>query len=284
MSTASYISTRRIGDATITVINEATVRIPLTTVFPTPEVEWLRANGEADAEDCLTSYQAVILVQLGDATILIDPAFDDPGTPWDQHFATTWPEVRRTPGMQAALAALGVAPESITHVVITHAHDDHFAGAIQGNHARFPNARHLIGRADWDGNPRRADADSDLVTRLGRIADLGLLDLVDGDREIVPGVTLLHYPGETPGHSIVRVESGGQIFYALGDLFHHGCEVAYLDWVSPWVDLPTMRVSRDRLIAEALPRDATIVFTHDTFTPWGHILPDGAGYRWQRDE
>jgi glyoxylase-like metal-dependent hydrolase (beta-lactamase superfamily II) len=284
MSDQSYVSTRRIGDATISVINEAVTRIPLTAVFAPSQVEWLRANGEADSEDCLTSYQAVILVRLADAMILIDPAFDDPGTPWDQHFATTWPGVERTPGMEAGLASLGVAPEAITHVLITHAHDDHFAGVLQGDRPRFPNARHLIGRADWEGNPRRTQSDGDLVTRLGRIADLGLLDLVDGDRVIVPGVLLQHAPGETPGHSIVRVESGGQTFYALGDLFHHASEVEHLDWVSPWVDLPVMRTSRDGLIAEAVPRNATIIFTHDTFVPWGHIVPDGDGHRWQRDE
>jgi glyoxylase-like metal-dependent hydrolase (beta-lactamase superfamily II) len=283
MSDEPYISTRRIGDATITVINEGMVRVPLPTVFPPPEAAWLRANGEADGADCLTSYQAVILVQIDEATILIDPAFDDPGSPWDRHFATTWPSVRRTAGMQAALANLGVAPEAVTHVVITHAHDDHFAGVLQGDRPRFPNARHLIGRADWEENPRRADPDSDLATRLGPIAARGLLDPVAGDRELVPGVTLLHAAGETPGHSIVRVESGGQTFYALGDLFHHACEVAHLDWVSPWVDLPTMLVSRERLIAAAASRDATIVFTHDTFPPWGHIVRDGDGQRWQRD-
>jgi glyoxylase-like metal-dependent hydrolase (beta-lactamase superfamily II) len=251
MSAQSYISTRRIGDATVSVINEVVTRIPLDAVFAPPQAAWLRANGEADADDCLTSYQAVVLVQLGDATILIDPAFDDPGTPSDRQFATTWPSVARTPGLQAGLASLGVAPESVTHVVITHAHDDHFVGVLRDGQPRFPHARHLLGRADWEGNPRRDNPDSDLVTRLGRIADLGLLDLVDGDRDLVPGVTMLHAPGETPGHSIVRVESGGQTFYALGDLFHHASEVEYRDWVSPWVDLPTLRASRDRLIAAA---------------------------------
>jgi glyoxylase-like metal-dependent hydrolase (beta-lactamase superfamily II) len=284
MSVQSYISTRQIGDATISVINEALTRIPLTTVFSPPQVAWLRANGEADAEDCLVSYQAVILVQLADATILIDPAFDDPGTPWDQHYATTWPSVQRTPGMQAGLASLGISPAAVTHVVITHAHDDHFAGVLQGDLPRFPNARHFIGRADWEDNPRRAQPEDDIATRLGRIAALGLLELVAGNRELAPGVAMLHAPGETPGHSIVRVESGGQTCYALGDLFHHGSEVEHLDWVSPWVDPPAMRASRDRLIAEALPLDATIVFTHDTFPPWGRIVRAGQGYRWQRDE
>ena len=123
-----YISTRRIGDATLTGIDEAVVEVPLTTVFPAPEVAWLRAHGEADAADLLTTYQAVVVIRLGDAPIAIDPAFN---------------------------------------------------------------------------------------------------------REIVPGVATLHAPDESSDHSIVRVASGGQTFYALGDLFHHACEVDHMDWPRP---------------------------------------------------
>jgi len=284
MSDASYISTRRIGDATVTIINEGVVQVPATTVFPEVEVDWLRANGETNAGGLLTTCQAAILIQLGEAIVVIDPAFDDPDTPWSRHFATTWPVVERTPGLQAALVSLGVAPESVTQVVITHAHDDHFAGVLQnGETPRFPNARHLIGAADWVGNPRHEQPDGDFAVRLGRIAALGLLDPIAGDHEIAPGITMIHAPGETPGHSIVRVESGGQTFYALGDLFHHACEVTHLDWASPWVDLALMTPSRHRLIAEAIARDASLVYTHEPFAPWGRIVADGAGYRWARD-
>src|SRR5436305_307941 len=119
---------------------------------------------------------------------------------------------------------------------------DHFAGvAVEraGRHAvRFPNARHLIGRADWEGNPRRDNPAADISTRLGAVHERGLLDLVDGEQEIVPGVTMIHAPGESKGHSIVRVESGGERFYALGDLFHHASEIQNPDWASPWVDVP----------------------------------------------
>lgn len=283
---ASYVSSRRFGDATVTVINEGALPIPIASVFPPAEAEWIREHGEADAHGRLPSDQAVIHVRAGDASILIDPAYDDPGTAWERTFAAKWPDVARTPGMAAGLASIGVRPEEITHVLITHAHDDHFAGVVaerDGRHeVRFPNARHLIGRADWEGNPRRENAEADISTRLGAVAARGLLDLVDGDREIVPGVTMIHAPGETKGHSIVRVATGGEWFYALGDLFHHASEIENLDWVSPWVDLPAMRASRDRFLAEAVPSGATAVFTHERFPMWGRIVATENGYHWAR--
>ena len=86
MSDAAYISTRRIGDATITIINEGVVQVPATAVFPDDEVAWLRANGEANASDLLTTCQAAILIQLGDAIVVIDPAFDDPFSEYERRY------------------------------------------------------------------------------------------------------------------------------------------------------------------------------------------------------
>lgn len=285
-STASYVSSRQIGDATVTVINDGIIPLPVTSVFPPPEAAWIRAQGETDSNDRLNSSQMVIHIRVGDASILIDPAYDDPGSAWNDHFATKWSGLTRTPGMAAGLARSGIRPEEITHVLITHAHDDHFAGVVaeHGGHndLRFPNARHLIGRADWEGNPRRDQPESDLATRLGAVERNGLLDLADGDREIVPGVAMLHTPGETPGHAIIRLDSGGARFYALGDLFHHPCEITHRDWASPWVDLLAMRASRERLLAEAVPTGATIIFTHEHFPAWGRIVAADGGYHWER--
>lgn len=284
-SVDSYVQSRRIGEAVVTVISEGTVAVPASAVFPAEEAAWLGAQGETDAAGLLVSDQLVLHVRLGADSIVIDPAFDEPGSRWSERFARRWPAVRRSPGLAAGLAAIGVRPESVTHVLITHAHDDHFAGVTVEREGllvpRFPYARHLIGRADWEGNPRREDLGSDLATRLGAVEHAGLLDLVDGDREVAPGVTLLHAPGETPGHAIVRVRSGGESFFALGDLFHHACEVEHLTWTAPWSDPAAMAASRQRLLAEAVPSGATLLFTHVRFPGWGRIVSTAGGYRWE---
>jgi len=186
--------------------------------------------------------------------------------------------------VQAGLAASGIEPEQITHMLMTHAHDDHFLGATvrrDGQHIpRYPQARYVIGRAAWDGNPAREDPTSEVALRLGALDRLGLLAVVDGEDEIVPGVTMIPAPGESPGHSIVHVASAGDHFYYLGDLFHHTCEVAHLDWVMTHRNTPAMIASRRRLIADAVPRAATLVFTHHVFPGWGRIVATNGGYRW----
>src|SRR5438094_530566 len=126
---AQYVDQRRIGAATVTVISDGVLPLPLTDIFPAPEAAWLRAHAEVDAQDRLLSGQAVILIHAGDATVVIDPAFDDPDSTWQREVAAQW-GTRRTPGLAAGLASVGVQPDAVTHVIITHAHIDHVAGVI----------------------------------------------------------------------------------------------------------------------------------------------------------
>ena len=149
--------------------------------------------------------------------------------------ARVWP--RRWPNWRSA-------PQDVTHVVITHPHGDHYPGVVVSVPAtlvpRFPRARHFLGRADWEGNPRRGEPGSDL-DRLELIDRLGLLELVNDEQEIVPGVTIVPAPGESPGHCVVRLESAGEVFYVLGDIVHHACEVEHPDWGPPHADPDTWR-------------------------------------------
>jgi len=107
-----------------------------------------------------------------------------------------------------------------------------------------------------------------VAIRLSTVERARSLDLVVGDRVVVPGVTMTHAPGESPGHSIVRVSSEGVIFYVLGDLFHHVGEIEHSHWSTPWVDKTVMRTSRERLLGESALDRATLVFTHHCFPPW----------------
>ena len=139
-----------------------------------------------------------------------------------------------------------------------------------------------MGRRDWADNPNRTQPGSALTLHLGTLERLGLLEVVDRECEVVPGVTFIPTPGESPGHAMARVHSVGESFYYVGDLFHHPCEVEHLDWVSPGRDRAAVRASRERLIAAAVAERAIVVFTHARFPAWGHIMPAGAGYRWER--
>jgi len=230
----------------------------------------------------------VVHIRTPEASILVDAGFDDPESEWGRTFSTEW-FVTRTPGLAVALDAVGESAETITHVAVTHAHFDHVAGLTResedGLVPRYPNATVLLGRDDADriGEPREDAAAADIDRRLSVIRDAGLLVAVEGRQEISPGVNLIHTGGESPGHSIVALDDGDgcALFLAVGDLFHYSFEVSNPGWMAPWVDRDEMVKARQSVTALAAQSNATVVFSHHPFPPWGQIVESEGGYAWQ---
>ena len=107
--------------------------------------------------------------------------------------------------LDAELAASGVAPEEVRHVILTHLHADHAgAASLPDGGPRFPNARYHVHPDDWTFFAEHRTPD-DFTGRfaMAGLRELGLLDLDPSDREVLPGVCLRHAPGHTPGHRVV---------------------------------------------------------------------------------
>jgi glyoxylase-like metal-dependent hydrolase (beta-lactamase superfamily II) len=278
-----YVQSRRLGDVTVTAINDGTVALPVE--LTVAEDVW-RGEIDVDGEGRIMADSHVLLVQTATATILIDAGIDEPGSGWEERFLEEWPGSVRTPGVVAGLASIGINPEDVTHVLVTHVHFDHVVGlAVERDGRlvpRYPNARVMLGRADWEDAPE-GHLGPEQRARIGAVAEAGLLDLIADEREIVPGVTMTPAPGESPGHSIMRITSRGETLYAVGDLFHYAAEVEHPDWMVPWADQERMAASRRKLLDDAVSADALVVFSHENFPPWGRIAGDEAtGFRWQR--
>ncbi|GII80714.1 MBL fold metallo-hydrolase [Sphaerisporangium rufum] len=128
------------------------------------------------------------------------PVLVDTGIGGTDSPASNWAPV---PGaLVAELTRAGVAPADVGTVVFTHLHSDHAAGAVTEGVPAFPNARHVIQRAEIDwiegGGPNA------ILERVLRPLT-GLIDAVDGDAGVLPGVRVRHTPGHTPGHQVVEV-------------------------------------------------------------------------------
>jgi glyoxylase-like metal-dependent hydrolase (beta-lactamase superfamily II) len=269
----------RVGAATVTLINAGDIYAKLD--------EWIdRPEGERSAEQAALFERVMavpiqcIHVRLPGLSLLVDAgryeAGENPQVPADY---------RPPPGFLARLPEIGAPPEGVQHVIITHLHGDHFNGLTEERDGRaepvFPNARHYVGRGDWERPETQAalgKPDSYESRTLGVLRERGLLETVGEKRDLGNGVQIIPAPGESPGHQIVRIQSDGQVLYCLGDLYHHPIEVDPPTCMVRWAD-PTANVaSRRALVESALAEDALLVATH--IPGVGRLCRQGTSVTW----
>ncbi|WP_214410077.1 MBL fold metallo-hydrolase [Sphaerisporangium fuscum] len=145
-------------------------------------------------------------------TVLVDTGVGATDSP-----ASTWAPVPGT--LLGELARVGVAPGDVDTVVLTHLHSDHAGGAVVDGVPAFPNARHVIQRAEveWVGS----GGPNPILERVLRPLT-GMVDAVDGEAEVIPGVRAILAPGHTPGHQVVEI---GRLTLT-GDLVLHPVQLA----------------------------------------------------------
>lgn len=272
-----------VGEARVALLNAGDMRLILARELDVPEALWRPAYGDLFETPSVCPSLSVY-IDHGDARVLVDiNDYRGTMTP-DSEYALDG--YTPPPPIPEQLASLGVQPEDITHVVITHTHWDHFAGVTSpdgagGYTATFPQARVHLGASDWEDAEMRTalqDANSLEARTLGVVHEQGRLRLVSGIEQLTEGIAILPAPGETPGHQIVRIQSAGETVYIVGDLFHHAVEIAHPDWMVGWADAATMRATRDWLLRDALASDALLVAAH--IAAPGRIARDGDSLRW----
>ncbi len=187
--------------------------------------------------------------------------------------------------LEDGLAQIGVAANDVVLMIDTHLHFDHAGGNtyVDGEgqiRLTFPRARYVVQRAEYlyATNANERTAASYFAHNYAPVMDAGRLELVQGEVEIIPGITLMPTPGHTPGHQSVRLDSGGETALFLADLVPTAAHLP-LPWimgydVEPLVTLETKR----RILKSAAEQDWLVVFEHDAETPWGRVVHDGKAY------
>lgn len=262
-----------LGAYEVTPLCDGWAPLPLAEELPGVAVDWDAERQRfpwafpADDRVSWAWHVHAFLVRHPDGLVLVDTGIG--------HFGRS-PYV--VPGrIDEELATLGVTPEDVSDVILTHLHADH-SGAVCRPHGspRFPNARHHVHPEDWSFFAEHRTPD-DFTGRfeMEGVGRAGLLDLDPADHEVGPGLHVEHAPGHTPGHRVVRIDADTASLLLTGDLLH----------VPPQIDHPSTRSNHDedpdlgarertRLLAIAEAEGWSVGVSHFARS-FGRVGPDG---------
>jgi glyoxylase-like metal-dependent hydrolase (beta-lactamase superfamily II) len=281
----------RIGDATVTKVEECTIPFLPDRLLPDwdpavlAEPGWLSPGGmDADGAQLVVSVHTWLLRE-GRRTILIDTGIGNGKT-------------RRAPVFNqldtpylARLAALGVAAEDVTHVLITHVHTDHVGWNTRWDGTRwlptFPNARYFVpevGRDYFTGAEGRARQNYDMYAdSVLPVIEAGQVEFVRAEGgEVLDGFGYEPTPGHSVDHMSIRLCSAGEDALFTGDVMHHPVQVVRPNWCSVFcADPDAARASRERIMGRASARGTTLFTSHFPGSSAGIVRRSCNSYRFE---
>ena len=210
----------RVGDIDVLVVSDGVLSLPGPMLGhnadPAVRTAWLK--DQFLPPDELPWALNEVVVRSGGRTILIDSGFGEeyPGVPQVGRWAKR-------------LEAAGIDPAAVTDVVLTHLHMDHVGGLlVDGVKDQLrPDLRVHLATAEaefWESPDFSRTAMPASMQDMIRSTARHFLDeyrsqlrTFEAEHEVAPGVLVTRTGGHTPGHSVVRLASGGDRLTFVGD-------------------------------------------------------------------
>jgi glyoxylase-like metal-dependent hydrolase (beta-lactamase superfamily II) len=273
----------RVGEIDVLVISDGVFPLPASTLAtnanPADLAAWL--GDRLQPPDVYKWPLNVVVVRSGGRTVLVDAGM-----------GMEYPDFPRAGGLLARrLDFAGIDPGSVTDVVLTHVHMDHIGGLLaDGLRSRLRPGLpiHLAAAEaefwaspDFSRNsfpPRMPDV---LRSAAGRFLDMyhSQLRPFETEYEVAPGVVVCRTGGHTPGHSVVRLASGGDRLTFLGDAVFPD-HFDRPDWYNAFDHYPEEAVRvRVRLLRELAATREPLVAAHLPFPSVGRVAASGDVFR-----
>jgi glyoxylase-like metal-dependent hydrolase (beta-lactamase superfamily II) len=266
-----------LGDFELIAVSDGIYRLDGGAFFGViPKVMWGK-KVEADAENYVPAGLNSVVVRTGQQTILIETGI---GNKLPERLIKIFGQPAK---LLDNLSAAGVSPEDIDIVINTHLHFDHcgWNTMLQGGKIvpTFPKAKYYAPEGEWQHGRLQLERDaiSYMSDNYDPLIQTGQMELLQGDREIVPGVSVETFPGHTQTMQAVILKSQGQTACYISDLIPTSAHID-LTWGMAFDLFPLQTIeSRKRYYAQSIPEKWLTMFTHDPSTPWAYLEKDERG-------
>ena len=241
-----------------------------------PKVMWEK-KAPADKLNRIVLALNSLLIRTGEHTVLIETGIGPKLSEKRRRIHENRPQLPDN------LRAGGVDPEAIDIVINTHLHFDHCGWNTYLENGKvkptFPNARYYVHAGEVEHGRQQFERDriSYIRENYEPLIASGQMQLLHGDGEILPGISVKGYAGHTRNMQAVMVRSGGKTACYISDL------VPMLSHLKPtWVmafDLYPLETieNRNKFYAEAIRENWLVVFTHEPNTPMVFLDKDDEG-------
>ncbi|MFC3835089.1 MULTISPECIES: MBL fold metallo-hydrolase [Deinococcus] len=266
----SWVQERRIGEFRVTSLTDGQFRLDGGAMFGTvPKVLWSRVT-DSDDLNRIPLRVNPLLIQRGGENILVETGlWDQGGEKFDHMYAA-----ERDESVFRGLEAVGLGAEDIHLVICTHLHFDHVGRSVTAlGEPTFPNARYVVqGQELHDArHPHERSRASYIPQTFEPLVDAGLFDVVEGEHDLRPGLSVLPLPGHTLGMQGVVLRSGGQTLVYTADLLptlNH----APLPYIMGFDLYPvTTLETRRRYFPQWAEEGAVICTPHDPHVPFARL-------------
>jgi glyoxylase-like metal-dependent hydrolase (beta-lactamase superfamily II) len=272
------------GGVRVALIQAGTFRSDAGALFgPVPRVLWDRlVTDEIDHDHRILQALNCLLVETPAGRVLVETGI---GERLDDKTRTM--RGYEGPWIVPALTAAGFEPESVDVVAMSHLHFDHAGGLLATDGSRaFPRATIVAQRAEWEialgSNPRLVA--SYVQPELQLVRDWGAEGWADGEREILPGVSVVPTGGHSAGHQAIVVRgtgNGARTLAFFGDLCMRPW-AANPRWVTSFDDFPLDSVAvKASLFARAADENWLVALSHELHRPIGRLVRDRDRFRYE---